>query len=67
MSRSSVTRKRLCRRGSFGKEVARAGWSNTEGFLTESISAQGKQTVLVQDAKSEKVPLSRGDRSYGYL
>lgn len=53
-SRSSVTRKRLCRRGSFGKEAARAGWGNTEGFLRESISAPEKQMVLGQDAKSEK-------------
>ena len=42
------------------------GWSDT-GFLRESISAPEKEIVLVQDGKSEKVTLSRGDRSYGYL
>lgn len=66
INRTSVTRSKFCHQGRFGKEAVRVGWSDT-GFLRESISAPEKEIVLVQDGKSEKVTLSRGDRSYGYL
>lgn len=39
------------------------GWNNRGGFLRESVSVSKKQTVFVQDGKSEKVILSKGNRA----